>query len=246
MLLYVEQNRNLIALSQPPKGETTYFDFIQDAQKRGAAVEVYQGEHRKTLAERGGDKFYHLIVVETVKDGKHEHLYADLLTREGMQMLIGKLVEEGVLCYHTSHRYVDVQKLVASVAKDCGFAYREGHDSAQWDKERGHFSSQWVMVARKAEYLKHLKEPVGYKAPVPGQNYWSEPVASDRFVWKDGQRNTLAGLWRANPYVADLRSMVRKVQMSIPIGFQQSEAIFRPVYQRIDALDRLVVTMQNR
>jgi hypothetical protein len=30
------------------------------------------------------------------------------------------------------------------------------------------------------------------------------------------------------------------------IGFQQFRAIFQPLYDRIDALDRLIVSIQNR
>jgi hypothetical protein len=242
-LHFFERNSDIIALSQPPKGGPRYFGFIGDARARGAAVKVFPGEHRPAFAKEGGEKFYHLIVVETVKQHKHEHLHEDLLTKEGMRMLMSKLAEEGILCFHTSHRHLKVDQLVASVAKDLGYATLEGRPPYnQASRPFGYFSSEWVMVARKPAYLEHLKDPDGQ------DGYWRVPESDPRFVWKDGQNNSPAGLWRSSPFIFDLRQWVRQVQYPLAqsIGQKQAEVLFSPINQRLDGWERLVVQLSNR
>jgi hypothetical protein len=248
-LHYFEANPDLIALVQPPKGKEAFFTFITDAQKRGTAVKVFEGEHRATFEKTGGEKFYHLIVIELIKGHRHEHLHDDLLTKEAMQMLMGKTVEMGVLCFHTSHRYLKVHELVASVAKDNGYAFLEGLDHGDWSDERGHFTSQWVVVARKREYLKHLKEPDGYKRAFGNEPYWGEPPTSDRFVWKDGEKNSPAGLWRGDPYIADLRSLVHMGQFRLErLGFSRrlTSTVAQPLEKVLEGFDHVIVDARNR
>jgi hypothetical protein len=86
--------------------------------------------------------------------------------------------------------------VVADVAKSLDLACVRGHDSAD-DHDNGHFTSEWVMVARNADYLKHLKAPPGYAQNANVRRggdaaYWSVPAATGRYVWTDDYSNLLA------------------------------------------------------
>jgi hypothetical protein len=89
---------------------------------------------------------------------------------------------------------------VAAVAKDLGYAYQTGKDNAVFDYT-GHFTSEWVMVARKADYLQKLSTPKGYREAWQSKHkgamrerdeYWSiTPPAFPRFVWTDDHSNLI-------------------------------------------------------
>src|SRR5206468_1171373 len=59
---YVERNPDIVALSRPAKDKEPLFQFVPDALKRGAALKIFEGEHREMFAKQGGERFYHLIV----------------------------------------------------------------------------------------------------------------------------------------------------------------------------------------
>jgi hypothetical protein len=207
-----ENDPRIIKLSMPDKGDP-YFWYIHDAKKRGAIVRVFQGPERKTIAAKAPDRFYHAIFVEMSTHEQLEQISIDLLTREGMSVLFKKLADEGILGYHTSNRYFNLIPIVTDLATSQGYAVREGHDTVYEQNATpayvGHFSSNWVMVARKPIYLKHLKEPAAFKevakAMFAGREpfYWNTPRPSPdhRYAWSDKDKHTLRGLiW---PYGVD-------------------------------------------
>ena len=59
------------------------------------------------LEKHGKDKFYKVIIVATSKLPVIE-VHKELLTKEGLQLLMSKLTEDGIVCYHTSNRYYPV------------------------------------------------------------------------------------------------------------------------------------------
>jgi hypothetical protein len=135
----------------------------------------------------GPDNFYHMIVVDAFSS---DAIPRHLITKEAIQMYFKKLAPDGILCVHTSNRYVDLVPVVADAARELGLASVRGHTGG--GKERGHFSSEWVMVARDQGILNKLKEPptaAGQRDP-----YWSTPsFTPGRHMWTDDYSN----LWGA-------------------------------------------------
>lgn len=185
----------------------TYFTYLKDAILRGSEVQVlmgdarlrmalpYKNHHQDPIMGGGPDNFYHMMVVDAFTS---DAIPAHLLTKEAFQMYFKKLTEDGILCVHTSNRYVELPKVVADIATDLGYAYRRGHDAPHKtiaSKQIGHFTSEWVMVARKAEYMKHLSEPRGYKSSDERhpEAYWTTPASSGgRYLWTDDYYNLLS------------------------------------------------------
>ncbi len=184
----------------------TYFNSLKEAIHRGCEVEVLMGDarlrmnlpyknmHEDHLLGGGPRSFYHMMVVDAFSS---DAIPVHLITKEALQMYFEHLTEEGILCVHTSNRYVDLPLVVAAVASDLGFAYRRGHDQAP-GKELGRFTSEWVMVARKADYLEGLKDPPNYASQLreakidpddPRSFYWTTPIPNRKYLWTDDHSN---------------------------------------------------------
>jgi hypothetical protein len=209
-----ERMPTLVKLSLPEKNETRYFHYVQDALDRGAAVRIFDGEPRATLEKHGGERFYSLIVVECYIDGDHS-IPKELLTREGMEVLMSKLTEDGILCYHTSNRYFDLRRVTASVAQDLKLAHLVGFDMAD-RRETSAYTSEWVMVAREKEHLAHLKTPEGYKEMVKhrgAKEYWQIAKDTDpRLVWTDKGEKSFRGVYHMDPDIARLSDYVHDIE----------------------------------
>jgi hypothetical protein len=216
---FYEIDNHIVRLSLPKDGRRTWFTYVKGAMDRGVNLHIFMGDARLRMALKwdpnqeeirgdtprpngdprreykggGPDHFYHMMVVDAFSS---DAIPVHLVNQQSIAMYFTKLDEKGILCVHTSNRHVDLVKVVADVAKSLNLACRRGHDAAE-DHVNGHFTSEWVMVARKAEYLAHLEAPPGYaqndKVRRSGDtSYWSTPPATGRYVWTDDYSNLLA------------------------------------------------------
>lgn len=196
----VESNPHIIRLSLPPEGERPAFAYVEDALARGARVHVRLVENgRQGMEVLAPEGFYQTIVVETARNIAHPN--TELFTVEGLRMLLGKLRPGGILCLHVSNRHYDLTPALADAAGILGLAVRHGHDQVGSD-DMG-YTSEWVMLARRAEDLAMLQEPPGYaaaflrrnpsSAPVP---YWRVPPALGGRALHDGNLSALRRLER--------------------------------------------------
>src|SRR5262249_48724523 len=155
-----------------------------DARKRGAQIEIFAGEPRPTLAKHAGKGFYHVLIVEPYKQGV-EILHKDLLTKEGIALCMEKLAPRGILCVHISNRYYKLAPVLADVVKSLGLACLNGHDNAPWGDryQGGHYSSEWLMVARKTSNLASLKTPAGYEKALKQAKEFGDHFYYDGDFW---------------------------------------------------------------
>src|SRR5262249_40391066 len=116
---------------QPGSGSRsqTYFTYLKETVERRSGVEKAIGDARLRMAlpyknfhkrlepgevpGGGPENFYHMMVVDAFTS---DAIPAHLLTKESFQMYFKKLAPEGILCVHTSNRYVDLPKVVADIA----------------------------------------------------------------------------------------------------------------------------------
>ena len=61
---------------------------------------------------------------------------------------------------------------------------KEAHDI-------GHYTSEWVMVARDRNLLTKLEEPVDYRLKAKGARYWDTPPIEGRHIWTDDYQSVL-------------------------------------------------------
>jgi hypothetical protein len=148
---FYESNPTLreMSVSDPLKGKFTY---VAGAEERGARIRVFPGNERKTFDAESPKRFYHLVIVDIARG---TDVSTDLMTKEALKSFFDASVEEGVACVHVSHRFCDLWKPIVSAADSLGFATADYLDSADNSPlaETGHASSEWILVARKPEYL---------------------------------------------------------------------------------------------
>jgi hypothetical protein len=125
---------------------------------RGANVRVIEGPERAALAEKGPRRFYHVLVVDTIR-GRTDMVERELMTREAVALYVETLVDDGVLLLHTSNREFDLVPAVADVAHSLGLPCVELADRGLMSGPgpRGHFTSQWVLIARSPATLARIR-----------------------------------------------------------------------------------------
>jgi hypothetical protein len=193
-LHFYDKSEELKQLVLSPPGRPPHFHYLYDALERGCALKVLTGD-RGILSRDAPDNFYHVLIVETSRGGT-DNIYMELLTTEAMTLYFAKLAEKGILCMHVSNRHLDLTPVVADIARSLSFACRHARDAGppgelKQEEDRGHFGSEWVIVARKNEYLEHLKAPLGHANGFEG--FWRRPRPSGRPAWTDADISAMKG-----------------------------------------------------
>jgi hypothetical protein len=252
---FIERVPTFVKLSLPAKGEKRIFHYVQDALDRCANLKVFEGEPRAMIEKHGGENFYQVIVVETYKLPVSA-VHKELMTKEAIQMLMSKVREDGIVCYHTSNRYYDLAPIIASAAKELSYACVVGNDAADFnpDVRNDHrFSSEWVMVARNAKHLAHLKAPPDYnkEARFGRSAFWSHPdVTHSSLVWTDKGEQSFRGVYRSDPEIDKLYDVVSDAQEflrhSAGVSYTTSYRFTDPIRRVIGAWSRTSAESKNR
>src|SRR6185503_55910 len=103
---------------------------------------------------------------------------AHLLTTQALDLYLSKLGPDGVLAFHISNRYLNLEPLLAGLSRRAGlsaFIRRDGDENAT-----GRFPSWWVVMARSDAAL----------GTIPGDPRWSR--AQGNTVWTDDFSNILS------------------------------------------------------
>jgi hypothetical protein len=197
---FYERSPAIVQLSVPKDGKPPTFTYVDDAKKRGVHVRLFEGNERKTFDQEAPKRFYRYLFVDTAHG--HPGLVAkELLTEEALRSYFDALTEDGIVCFHTSSRDYRLVELVAATSDKLKFTAVRVHDPSTGNYPE-HSSSEWVFVARKADYLQ----------PVTGAREWlaqrnQRRNDRDRFiveraekreaqVWTDAGANSLAELRR--------------------------------------------------
>ncbi len=148
--------------------DARYFTYLADAP---TPPTVIHGDGRLALAVQPADSFDLLILDAFSSDAVPSHL----LTREAMEIYVRTLRDGGMLAFHLSNRYYDLDPAVGSTARAIGLdalAMRYVADPPT-PEGLGARSSIWV-VAGASEDIGGLVE-LGWIRPIPG------PVLTDDF-----------------------------------------------------------------
>ena len=182
---FYEPSPAIYELSFPKMGEPK-FTFLRDARARSADVRVFQGKERDLLKKVAPRRFYQALFVDAVR-GDLADLADDLLTVEGMRALMATVANNGILAYHVSNKQYDLVPIVALTAQANKYVCALAEDPDEHGK--GHYSSEWVVVARQGEALKHLNRGGGTVR-------WTIPVARGQQLWTDAGPRDRTGLER--------------------------------------------------
>jgi SAM-dependent methyltransferase len=147
------------------------FSFLSDC---GPSAEVETGDARLSLAREPADRFSVLVLDAFSSDAIPAHL----LTREALAVYRRALAPGGVLLFHASNRYLDLEPVVGRLAIEQGLSGRfAAYDAASHEEERElAYSSEWIVLAERREDL----------GPLATDGRWRGLRGSDGPLWTDG------------------------------------------------------------
>ena len=120
-----------------------FFTYLSDSP---AKVDIVIGDARLKLA-RAPDSHYDLLILDAYGS---DSVPVHLLTREALQLYLGKLAPHGVIAFHISNLHMDLRPVVGNLAADAGLQclFQEDADFPEEEATRGKAPSRWAVMAR--------------------------------------------------------------------------------------------------
>jgi hypothetical protein len=149
-----------------------YFTYLGDCE--ADAMEIVLGDARLRLHD-AADQVYRLIVLDAFSSGA---VPVHLISREAIQLYRSKLENGGMLAFHLSNHYLDLDPIMARQADDSGLVYRVRYDLnlSDEDKRSGKQASIWAVMAATKRDLGALADDPRWQAtnPRPGSAAWTD------------------------------------------------------------------------
>jgi hypothetical protein len=121
------------------------------------------GDARLTLKEAPPNSFNMLLLDAFSGDGVPMHL----LTREAIDMYLGKVAPDGLLVFHVSNNYVDLTRVLRGYARETGSRMLVArYRPTAAERARGAFLVDAVATSRSEETLRRL-DAVDLWDPLP-------------------------------------------------------------------------------
>lgn len=148
-----------------------WFTFLHDS---GAQTDVIPGDARLSLAAEPPQHFNVIAVDAFSGDAIPVHL----LTREALTLYRRHLQPDGIIVFHVSNQYIDLEPVVATVARDAGLRAVAVHSHG--DEQNGIYFADWVLVTGNQNFL---GEPEVFNNATPtrthaGLRMWTDNYSS--------------------------------------------------------------------
>jgi hypothetical protein len=162
---FYEINPADISIAQNPK----FFTFLRDCP---AHPDIRIGDARLSLGDEP-DHSYSMIILDAFSS---DAIPVHLLTREAVQLYLRKLRPDGIIIFHISNLYLNLEPVVGNVAGSLKLVARyweddengddKGIDSPIYQKE----SSEWAIMAPSPDNLSSIKDDKRWKVLLPSAN----------------------------------------------------------------------------
>jgi hypothetical protein len=138
-LTYYEIDPAVKRIASDPR----YFTFLQQC---GSAVQTVLGDARLKL-RIAPDGSYDLIVLDAFSG---DRIPMHLMTREALALYIRKLAPGGILAFHISNLYLQLEPTLCALAQDAGMLclMEEELGISESQADAGKLPSRWVVMAR--------------------------------------------------------------------------------------------------
>jgi SAM-dependent methyltransferase len=179
MASYADTAHHVTFFEIDPSVEPIARHFFTFLPRCGSNCDVVVGDGRLQL-ERVADSEFDLLLLDAFSS---DSVPTHLLSREAVQLYLRKLKPDGVLIFHVSNRYLNVEKLVSSLISDAGLVAYSRFDDAGDLRKLGKSSANHVVAARRIEDLQEIsKRPAWKRLSAP----------SDFQAWTDDYSNLLS------------------------------------------------------
>ncbi len=121
-----------------------WFTFLHDS---AAKTDVVLGDARLSLGSEGPQHFNVIVVDAFSGDAIPVHL----LTREALALYRRHLQPDGVIAFHVSNQYIDLEPVVAAIAANAGLRAVSVHSHA--DEQNGFYYANWILVTANQAFL---------------------------------------------------------------------------------------------
>jgi hypothetical protein len=150
-----------------------YFTFLP---RCGSNCDVVVGDGRLQLAREHDGSFDLLLLDAFSSDSVPTHL----LSREAVRMYLSKLTPDGVLLFHVSNRYLDVERLVSALVTDAGLVAFSRFDEAGDLRKMGKSSANHLVAARSLRHLEGIAGRTGWKRVGPPEDFrpWTDDYSN--------------------------------------------------------------------
>ena len=162
------------------------FTFYRDCP---AEKSVVLGDARLSLQR--SDQHFGVLVVDAFSS---DAIPVHLLTREALKVYFDHLDDGGILVFNISNRYLDLQTVVADLARNrmreppLACYYQEDGNLSEVEKQEGKTASQWMILAKDAAAMNGLG----------GNGMWKAAPGREGAVWSDDFSNLLGAVkWSA-------------------------------------------------
>ena len=147
------------------------FTYLRDS---GASITFAEGDGRASLAAESPQNFDVLVIDAFSGDAIPLHL----LTVEAIAVYRRHLAPRGILAFHVSNQYVDLDSEVSQLARSAHLQSRS--ITSPSEKQSGEFRATWVLVTDKADLFE--KPDVALRAveikPRPHVSAWTDNYSS--------------------------------------------------------------------
>jgi hypothetical protein len=168
------------------------FTFLADARGRGAEMRVIIGDARLRL-QKAESARYGMIVLDAFSS---DAIPVHLLTVEAVGEYLQALQEDGLLVFHISNVFVDLEPVIANLAATLGLEafVQDDVDISEEETKRGKMPSTWVVAARSAEAIDPIVRSGDWRRCKQrrGVELWTDQFSNVLAVmrqWGDGRRD---------------------------------------------------------
>ena len=163
--------------------DARYFTFLEECTPDARIV---LGDARVSLADVP-PQHYDLLILDAYSG---DSIPVHLVTREAINLYLDGLSPQGLLVFHVTNRYLDLEPVLGGLAKDADLVGLIRRDSAAGNEmdDTGKVSSDWVVLARDTKALGSLMDDARWQPlHVNDQSaIWTDDYSSilDTLKWR--------------------------------------------------------------
>jgi SAM-dependent methyltransferase len=183
-LIFYEIDPAVERIARDPR----YFTYLSDCP---AQVKVILGDARLSLRD-APESCYDMIILDAFSS---DAIPIHLVTREAIRLYLAKLKPGGILVFHTSNRFLDLNPVLGNLARNAGLVALYNSDTMLNDEDRKNKKSAsiWVVMARTLDDLRALaRDQRWHTVPVhPGVGLWTDDFSNilSVFSWRSIKLN---------------------------------------------------------